>query len=547
LISVPASEYIPAFVVIQEFTMSSATDRPRLSNRLIALGTPTIVVAPESSTPPHFSWLNTRVLVVALILLGIGFRLVPLIQNRDLWIDEAMLALNLVERSPARLLEPLDWNQGAPVGFLLLMKGTITLVGTSEWGLRLFPFTVSLLGLLGFAWLARRMLPTPASTLALALMALNPILISYAAECKQYALDAAITVGLFGLAFRLLQGACDTWRLGVLTGCGTIAVWFSHPAAFVLGGIGTALFLDAASQRDRKRIATNVAMIGCWLASFALCYFLTQRHLGKSLYLLDYWSGHFWRLPTSSGDVAWLIDHGFGFFAYPGGLGGGEFKVGGIAALLGLVGVAAIWRDRWQVAVAMVVPVMLVLLASGLHKYPFAGRLLLFLVPLMLLAVARGTSEVVSALRPSQLHAAGVMVGVLLLAPLVETLQQISRPMRHEQITEVLATVRDRVQPGDKVYLYYSAVPAFTFYTRNEPLLAQITIGSASRQNRTVYRDELRKFAGEPRVWVIFAHRHGSEESQICAYAESLGNCEEEVRRSGAAAYRYDFRTAKER
>jgi len=522
-------------------------NRPKLENRLVQLGEPVVVVSPQQDVAARNSWLNSRTLVVGLILLGISLRLVPMLQNRNLWIDEAMLGLNLVERSAAGLLKPLSWNQGAPAGFLLATKATITVFGASEWGLRLLPFAGSVLGLIGFAWLARRLLPGPSGTLALALMAINPILVSYSAECKQYALDAAIGIGLFTAAFGLLHGEGGLRRFLVLALAGATAVWFSHPAAFVLGGVGTALFLEAAYNGDRRRMLACSATIGCWLASFAACYLLTLRQLGNNQYLLDYWAGHFMPLPPKSpSDIAWLADHFFGFFAYPGGLGGTEFKVGGIAALLGLVGIVGFWRDRWPVAVALVVPALLALLASGVHKYPFAGRLLLFLVPLMMLAVARGTSAIVSSLHPTQPFAARLIVGLLLVAPLVETYQHFKRPMRYEQITEVLAELRTRVQPGDKVYLYYNAAPAFEFYTREEPFPVAVTVGSEFRQKRTGYRDELRGFTGEPRVWVVFSHLHLSEESLIRGYAESLGDCQEEIRRPGTAAYRYDFRATKQ-
>jgi hypothetical protein len=238
----------------------------------------------------------------------------------------------------------------------------------------------------------------------------------------------------------------------------------------------------------------------------------------------------------------WLADHFFSFFEYPGGLGGTEFKIGGLAAVFALVGIAGFWKDRWPVAITLVAPALLALAASGLHKYPFAGRLLLFLVPFMLLAVARGTWALVNALRTTLPFAATVIVGLLLLTPLVETYQQFKRPVRHEQFAEVLNQLRSRVQPGDRVYLYYNAAPAFAFYTRNEPFPVPVTVGNEFRKCRTGYRDELRPFVGEPRVWVVFSHTHRSEESQIRAYAESLGECQEEIREAGAAAYRYDFR-----
>lgn len=523
--------------------MTPATDGPmHVSNRLMPLGEPVVVNSPPAAAPAG-GWLTSRTAVVALVLFGIALRLVPLAANRDLWIDEAMLALNLIERTPAQLLKPLDWNQGAPAGFLLAVKATISMMGESERALRLFPFVGSALGLIGFAWLSRKLLPAPAATLAVALAAINPYLISYAAECKQYATDAAIAIGLFAASHGLLSGEGGWRRWSVLALAGAVAVWFSHPATFVLGGIGTALFADAVVRGDRTRVRACVLTIGCWLTSFGACYVAFLKALAMNQYLLDYWAEHFLPLPPKSpGDVNWILDHFFAFFGYPGGLSGGEYKVAGIGAGLFLIGLGAFWRERWPVVVAVVVPAALALVASGLHKYPFAGRLLLFYVPIMLLVVARGAWAVASALRPTMPLAAFGLLSLLVFAPLLETYQQMKKPLREEQITEVLAELRGRVQAGDKVFIYWGGVPAFTFYTRNDPFPVPVVLGVEHRDGRTEFRDELRQFIGEPRVWVVFSHRHRAEESLLRAYSESLGECRESFRRAGATAFRYDFR-----
>jgi hypothetical protein len=524
--------------------MSHATDGPQLANRLNPLLPPVIITVPDESPAPTRGRFAVSVLVVGLVALGIGLRAVPLVQNRNLWIDEAMLALNLVERSPARLLQPLDWNQGAPAGFLLATKLAIEAVGPTEIGLRLVAFLGSALGLIAFAWVARRLLPRPAATFGLALFAVSPFLISYAAECKQYATDAAITVGLFAVAAGLLRGERGTWRWVLLGLAGAAAVWCSHPSAFVLGGIGTALLAEAALTQDRKRFLAACGTVGCWLVSFAACYVLFLRQLGTNQYLLDYWAGHFLPLPPNEvGDVAWLLDHFFAFFQYPGGLGGTEVKAGGIAAVLYLVGIYGLWKDRRTLAVALVLPAVFALLASGLHKYPFSGRLLLFLVPLMLLGVARGAWSVGSALWSAQPVAAAILFGVLTVAPVIETWQEFRRPMRYEQLTPVLAEVREQWQPGDRVYVYYGAVPAFTFYTRDNPVFppGAVTLGTEFRDSRTGYRDELAALKGHHRVWVVFSHRHRDEESLVRAYAEGMGRCEQVVREAGATAFLFDF------
>jgi hypothetical protein len=340
----------------------------------------------------------------------------------------------------------------------------------------------------------------------------------------------------------LLQREAGRDRWAILAVVGALAVWFSHPVVFVLGAVGSALFADRLVSKDRSGIIACSATIFCWLASFAVCYFTTLRHLGMNQYLLDYWAGHFLTLPpTSVGDFAWIASHLSNFVEFPGGLGGTEIKSSGLAGVLFLVGLYSFLRERWPVAAALGCPALLAMLASGLQKYPFAGRLLLFLVPVLILAVARGAWAVAEALWFPLPFASIAIIGTLVAAPAIETYQQLRRPPRYEQLTLTLEDVRKEWQPGDKVYLYYGAVPAYEFYTREQPFVPGVVLGTEYRGRRTGYRDELRQFAGEPRVWVIFSHRHQAEESLLRAYAEGLGECRHEIHEPGATAFLYDF------
>ncbi len=62
-------------------------------------------------SPPRLPW--------TIIYFGILVRVVQYLSNRSLWNDEAALALNIVNRSYLELLQPLDYDQGAPIGFYL--------------------------------------------------------------------------------------------------------------------------------------------------------------------------------------------------------------------------------------------------------------------------------------------------------------------------------------------------------------------------------------------------------------------------------------------
>jgi hypothetical protein len=473
--------------------------------------------------------------MVALVLLGGGLRAAAMLSDRCLWIDESMLALNLVNRSPAQLLEPLDHNQGAPVGFLLTVKAAITALGASEWSLRLVPFLASLVGMVGFAWLARRLLPEGAAVLGVALFALSPHLISYAAECKQYACDAAICVGLFSASVGLLKGKGGR-RWVVLALAGAVAVWCSHPAAFVLGGIGGALLLHAAVMRDRAKFLSASLTVGCWLTSFGLCYILCLKQLGGNKYLTDYWTDHF--LPLSPGAVSWVADHLVAFFTVPGGFGGLLVPMGGLAAMLALVGLREFGRERGPLAVALVGPVGVLLFASALHKYPFGGRLLLFLVPVATLLVARGAWALFEAARERNRFAAASLLVLLVGAGVWQSQDALRRPARYEQLPPVLDELRAGVRPGDQVFVYWSAVPAFTFYTREHPLPAgTVILGEEHRDDPGLYREEAEKLRG--RVWVVFSHPHNQEETTLRTTLDCHGTCEREVKRTGAAVWLY--------
>src|SRR5205814_7982131 len=124
-----------------------------------------LLPALRSVRPPAPS---VRTVTAGLLALGVLFRLRAYLHGRALWLDEVYLALNLVPRSYAELLQPLDHDQGAPLGFLLAAKFLIRCFGESEFVLRLLPFACGLLSLFLFQRIARQLLRPAAACFALA-------------------------------------------------------------------------------------------------------------------------------------------------------------------------------------------------------------------------------------------------------------------------------------------------------------------------------------------------------------------------------------------
>ena len=90
--------------------------------------------------------------VVALaIVLGAAPRVATWLAAPSFWLDEAMLALNVVSRPLRHLLQPLEYGQtGAPL-FLMLSRLAAAAAGATELALRALPLVTGLL-LLWLVW-----------------------------------------------------------------------------------------------------------------------------------------------------------------------------------------------------------------------------------------------------------------------------------------------------------------------------------------------------------------------------------------------------------
>jgi len=507
-----------------------------------------VPVLVETSVPtlenaPSNWWPSGRMLVAFCLLIGFAFRVGVYFRDSSLWIDEAMLALNVVNRSPAELMKPLDWNQGAPLGFLMASKAAIAILGDNERAMRTIPFLASIFGLLIFPAFAYRAMPRPIARLATILFALSPNVIGYAAEFKQYELDASIAVGLLALGMPMANGSYASWRSIILAFVGATAVWCSHPSVFVLGGIGFAILADAIARRHRRAMCVRLTVVSCWLTSFAACYLVFLRHLGLNAYLLDYWAGTFLPLPpTRPGDLAWIVHHYFVFFDNPCGM-NGEFGLSGFAGICFLFGCLSLTKTNWRLLIALLTPLLLALFASGLKKYPFAGRLMLFAVPLAIGGMAYGLNLISEQIGKAVYGGRWLILGIAFIGPISECNQLAKRPIHAEETREAIAAIHVAWQPGDCVYVFYGAVPGFEYYRSRYPIPTDNAVLGVENRGKDPrqFREEMSVLRGQKRVWILMAHRQTHEEVAIRAYLEGFGKGEIIMRGTDAVVMLYDL------
>ena len=483
---------------------------------------------------PPLAWVAVWVALIG----GAGVRLLNYWANRSLWHDEACLALNIVGRSFRGLLQPLDYIQAAPVGFLMLEKLSAITLGGSEYALRLWPLLAGIASLPLFFAVARRTITPRAAAIGLGLFATSGPLIYYSGEVKQYSSDVMIGLLILWVAVeppgRLRPGA---WliRIGMV---GAISIWFSHPAVFVLGGVGLALL---GFRQDRVCFRSDViALLIIWIVSFLNNYVLFTRATQANPSLNRMWAEGFITFPPAS-----LGDCGRGLlllsraFSDPTGL---SLPVGGAA--LAILGGIALGRARPRSLALIAGPIALALAASALGKYPFSGRLILFAAPLLIMLIAAGIDALWGRSgRVRRLLSLAIIIG-LLVGPIQGTVRSTIAPGGREELRDVLRAIAQDLKPGDVIYVYYAARYAFLYY-RDEfiPPDVMVVFGKRRRHDPAAYEDEIRRLSGIDNCIFLFSHNHENgtinEEMFFLSALDQVGERLAEVRHQGASAYVY--------
>lgn len=494
--------------------------------------------------------------LTVVVLAGVMLRFVQYLASVSVWIDEASLALNVIDRPLFDLvMRPLDWSQVSPEGFLLAEGLVFRVAGASEYSLRLFPFVCSIAGLLLFRRLAVRVLDPGSAVLATLCFAVAAPLVRYAAEAKPYGIDATATIVLTLVALRIRDDSADTRRLTALAATSSLVLWFSAFAVFAVAGIGAALVLDAALRRDRRGMRDAAIVSAIWGAAALLVTWVSIQSMTPDVraYMHDYWRQEM--LPAQArplAALAWLGNALSVFFVFA-----LRASWPRMVAVMCAFGFVALWRRRPDVALVLGAPVIVVIAAAFARQYPLFQRLILGLLPAFCIALAASVGWIADRVStwvsrwpfvPRRVLRASVLA-VFALPVLNGALHRIP-PYRVEEIKPVLGYVRDHRKPGDGVYVFHAAVHAFQYYRSRygfetfTPGVRHVTLDPSAFQ-------DVEGMAGQSRVWVVFtgSEAFAAERHEVLAQFDGLGvrrdsvlvHLPQDVKAPNAEAYLYDL------
>ena len=492
------------------------------------------------------------------IALGILVRLRLYFSNRSLWFDEVNLALNLVERSYQELLQPLDYNQAAPPGFLWIEKFAIQVFGNNEYALRLFPLISGIIAIFLFYKLAYDYASNKlVAPIAIALFCCLRYTVYYSVELKQYSSDLMFALLLFLILSPLRNQHLSKRTILLVSLLGAICIWFSHPSIFVLAAVELITFITTPIKNWHRIITNRFPIYLTWLISFAFLYLLTIVPTLSNQELVSSWGT---RYPDSVFDILWGLDALGRFFYRP--LGFFGFR-DGIAIFAFLIGCVACYRQTPIKLLQLNAPLLITLMAAYLQKYPFRERLILFLVPFATLIIAEGIGYLIGQFQNyRRLHkllgTLGLITLLILLMPFfLRSTQQAIAPQRayFEEARPIIKYVKEHRQPNDSIYVYAKGETHFKYYAQRYNIPSQhYLIGTipilneeeqASQKRWEMIKTELKQLDNQQRLWIILIKFHDHEKEFLVSHLNDIGQPMQCLEKPGAYTCLYNFQQEK--
>jgi len=445
---------------------------------------------------------------LAFIILGIFLATFNFLNNRSLWLDEASLALNITNKSTLELLQPLDYNQVAPIGFLLLEKAFASIGGNTDWSMRITPLFSFLLSVpLFYAISFQLNRKKDVAFFSTALFSLSYYPIYFSSEVKQYMSDVLMCLTIILAALLFFNRKSDYYYK--LLAVGILSIWFSNVAVIPLFGVSLLLLHQTVKQKQEH--LKTAFLLGSWLISFCCYYYFFIHHHPSRVHMVSYWENAGAFLPQavfSRSFFVVLLDMTGTFFRL---VGAGKFSVLAIPAY-GL-GLLFLLKRKKQFAYLFSAPIIIHLFLSYFRLYPFSSRLALYNHPLLLLTIAYGINLFADRLLPKRIQVF-FLTAILFSSVLLLAIKWY--PIEREEIKKSLAYLNDRIVATDQVYVYYPTVRSVLFYQKDFPTYASLSkdnifLGKSHRENRSGYEDEI-KALDQP-VWLLFSHVYQNKKS----------------------------------
>lgn len=281
-----------------------------------------------------------------------------------------------------------------------------------------------------------------------------------------------------------------------------------------------------------------------WLLSFVGLYVATIVPTMTNDNLVSSWNR---RYPDSPFDIIWLLDSLGRFFHKPLGF---WSITDGIAIIAFIAGCIALYRQDKFNLLLLNTPILVTIVAAYLHKYPFRGRLILFLAPFAIIIVAEGMVFLLNQFRYRYLFLIGCVVAISLLSPpLILSGQALIHPSQFDfdHIRPAIEYIKSNQQPEDIIYVFPRAQRQFVYYASKYNLSpAKYILGTEKlpdkdNPNRKQYLKEISQLKRKQRIWFLLSRTQLFQEEGFLKDLEYIGQPLEVFRQPDTMTCLYDI------
>jgi hypothetical protein len=496
-----------------------------------------------------------KTIIILIIFSGIIISILQFIYNRSLWLDEAYLSLNIINKSQFELLKPLDLRQVAPVLFLQIEKLFSELIRNSEFGLRIFPLISFFFSLFLFYKIIKKIHQNYFTIIfSLSLFVFNPTLIYYSSEVKQYMTDVLVLTYSYYIIIKSYKKEENKYYLlGII---GAVSIFLSNVAPIILFTAGFYLLLDIYRNNKKEVLSLTVISI-VWASSFFVYYLMFVHNHPSRNFMITEWDNYKAFMPTDPLTIEFyrfiyrkgsMIVHSLFQFGRMGGVG---------LSILLLIGIISLIKKRKiDIIILSIIPLILHLIFSSFKLYPFEKRFILYTGPCLIIIYSFGFNYLVNTfVADFKIKTFGILV---IFIPLIMSFYfyRVGFPIKNLEIKESIKFIERNMYKGDKIYVnYFSRIP-FRYYSEISFIKRDtnnIVIGKRNNMvwngNRMKYVADTLNYSNEVsllrgRVWFLFTSIGDENEKMefLINYFDSKGiNIIQKFHTKGSDVYLYNI------
>ena len=464
------------------------------------------------------------VAVGTLIFIGIFLRTLFYFYDRPFWLDEASIAINMLEKGYLDYFKPLERLQVAPPLSLVFSKLLLHIIPDYEMAFHFMPFVAGILSVLVFFKLAEKVLVRKISVIvALFMFAINYRLCYYAQEFKPYGLDVlaeyAILLSYFSLDFK----NASVKKLIGFSLLYSIGMWFAHATLFA----GTVVFLLVLIKSDMfKGFKIHWKTVGKYLAltlpftlSFITLFLLQYLYNTNTEGFYTWWNKRGFFYKDFSNAVP-LFNRNFNFFFTFSPLG----RIAGYT-LLGLGTVLCLKNIFKEKCFLIFMPIFLALFLSYMRLYPFGDRVVAYIIPAFILLMCKSL-DILFISKWVRYPMTVFVLGIVFFASSAEAVNTyrslILKEFYFEDAEKPLLLAKKLMKPGDVLFINSYNSP-FTFYTKAHNLnFDDIFRSQKKRRVKTIayHRQLHRRLRAGTRYFYVLYRPRRNKWQPIVSYAE---------------------------